>query len=71
MLAKERLPAFRTPHGWAISVLQEAGAIQECEDHGWAKDRSSAPIASLNRANRAAAVSPSPRLYRSSHYVFR
>jgi hypothetical protein len=29
----------RTPPGWAISVLQEAGAIQECEDHGWVKDR--------------------------------
>jgi hypothetical protein len=39
MLRKKRRPAFRTPRGWAISVLQEAGAIQECEDHGWAKDR--------------------------------
>jgi hypothetical protein len=37
---KERRPSFRTPRGWAISVLQEAHAIHECEYHGWAKDRS-------------------------------
>jgi hypothetical protein len=24
--------------GWAISVLQEAGAISECEEHGWMRD---------------------------------
>jgi hypothetical protein len=30
---------FRTPRGWAISVLQEAHAIRECEDHGWMQDR--------------------------------
>jgi hypothetical protein len=24
---------------WAISVLQEAGAIRECEEHGWMQDR--------------------------------
>ena len=30
---------FRTLRGWAISVLDEAGAIHECEDHGWARDR--------------------------------
>ena len=33
-------PPIRTHRGWAISVLQEAYAIQECEYHGWAKDRS-------------------------------
>ncbi|RXH23028.1 hypothetical protein XH94_37210 [Bradyrhizobium zhanjiangense] len=27
------------PRGWAICVLQEAGAIRECEEHGWAQDR--------------------------------
>jgi hypothetical protein len=32
-------PATRTLRGWAISVLQEAGAIRECEDHGWMQDR--------------------------------
>ena len=25
--------------GWAISVLSEAGAISECEEHGWMQDR--------------------------------
>lgn len=24
---------------WAISVLLEVGAIRECEDHGWMRDR--------------------------------
>ena len=32
-------PAIRSLRGWAIGVLQEAGAIHECEEHGWAKDR--------------------------------
>ncbi|WP_354269133.1 hypothetical protein [Bradyrhizobium japonicum] len=27
------------PRGWAIFVLQEAGAIRECEEHGWMQDR--------------------------------
>jgi hypothetical protein len=39
LLMKERRPAFRTIEGWARSVLIEAGAIHECEEHGWAKDR--------------------------------
>ena len=39
LMTKERLPAHRTLRGWAISVLQEAGAIRECEDHGWMRDR--------------------------------
>jgi hypothetical protein len=36
---KKQRPAIRTLDGWAISVLQEAGAIRECEEHGWAQDR--------------------------------
>jgi hypothetical protein len=36
---KIRRPAIRTHHGWAISVLHEAGAIRECEEHGWIQDR--------------------------------
>jgi hypothetical protein len=36
---KERPRAIRTLRGWAISVLQEAGAIRECEEHGWATER--------------------------------
>jgi hypothetical protein len=36
---KERRPAIRTLRGWAISMLQEADAIRECEEHGWLHDR--------------------------------
>ena len=39
LVTKERPKAVRTLRGWAISVLQEAGAIHECDEHGWAKDR--------------------------------
>jgi hypothetical protein len=39
LMTKERRPGFRTIEGWARSVLIEAGAIHECEEHGWAKDR--------------------------------
>jgi hypothetical protein len=34
LTTKERKPAARTLRGWAISILQEAGAIRECEEHG-------------------------------------
>src|SRR5437660_2749601 len=39
LMTSERRPAIRTLRGWAISVLQEAGAIRECETHGWMQDR--------------------------------
>jgi hypothetical protein len=39
LMIKEQRPAIRTLRGWAISVLQEAGAIRECEEHGWMQDR--------------------------------
>jgi hypothetical protein len=39
LMMKERRPAFRTIEGWARSVLLEAGAIRECEEHGWMADR--------------------------------
>jgi hypothetical protein len=39
LMMKERRPAFRTIEGWARSVLLEAGAIRECEEHGWMRDR--------------------------------
>jgi hypothetical protein len=39
LMTKERRPVVRTLRGWAISVLQEAGAIRECEEHGWMQDR--------------------------------
>jgi hypothetical protein len=39
LMTRERRPAIRTLRGWAINVLNEAGAIRECEDHGWMQDR--------------------------------
>jgi len=39
LMTRERRPAIRTMRGWAIDVLQEAGAIRECEEHGWMQDR--------------------------------
>ncbi|MCK1483359.1 hypothetical protein IVB25_11640 [Bradyrhizobium sp. 193] len=39
LMTKERRPAIRTLRGWALVVLHEAGAIHECEEHNWAKDR--------------------------------
>jgi hypothetical protein len=39
LMMKERPSAFRTIEGWARSVLIEAGAIRECEEHGWMRDR--------------------------------
>ena len=39
LLAREKRLSIPTLRGWAISVLQDAGAIHECEEHGWAKDR--------------------------------
>jgi hypothetical protein len=39
LVTKQRRPAIRTLRGWAISALQEADAIHECEEHGWMQDR--------------------------------
>jgi hypothetical protein len=39
LMTKQRGPGIRTLRGWALAVLQEAGAIHECEEHGWAQDR--------------------------------
>ena len=39
LTTKGRPPAIRTLRGWVIDMLQEAGAIRECEEHGWAQDR--------------------------------
>jgi hypothetical protein len=38
LMTKENRTAIRTLRGWAIAVLQEAGAIRECEYHGWVQD---------------------------------
>ena len=39
LMAKDRRPRVRTMRGWAIHELQEAGAIRECEEHGWMQER--------------------------------
>jgi hypothetical protein len=39
LMTKERRPATRTIEGWTRSVLLEAGAIRECEEHGWMRNR--------------------------------
>jgi hypothetical protein len=39
LMMKQKRPAIRTLRGWVISVLQDAGAIRECEEHGWMQDR--------------------------------
>lgn len=39
LMTKERRPAFRTIEGWGRGVLLDAGAIRECEEHGWMRDR--------------------------------
>ena len=39
LMTRERRPVIRTLRGWVISVLLEAGAIRECEEHGWMQDR--------------------------------
>ena len=32
-------PVFRAIEGWARYVLLEAGAVRECDEHGWIRDR--------------------------------
>ena len=59
LMTKERRPAFRTIEGWAMSVVIEAGAIHECEEHGWAKDR--ADPHACDRALLVASRVPPPR----------
>lgn len=39
LMTREIRSTIQTLRGWAISVLHEAGAIRECEEHGWMRDR--------------------------------
>lgn len=48
--------ASRRVEGWARSVLQDAGAIRECEEHDWMKDR--ADPRARDRARRIAREEP-------------
>jgi hypothetical protein len=38
-LFEEHRPAPQTLRAWAIALLQEAGAICKCDEHGWIQDR--------------------------------
>jgi hypothetical protein len=38
LMLKEKRSAFRIIEGWAISILLDASAICECEEHGWMTD---------------------------------
>jgi hypothetical protein len=60
LMTKERRPAIRTLRGWAINVLNEAGAVRECEDHGWMQDR--ADPHARDRALSVARQDPPPDL---------
>lgn len=40
LTTKEPKHVVQTLRGWAISLLLEAGAIKECDEHGWMQDRS-------------------------------
>jgi hypothetical protein len=39
IVTKKPQRAIRTLQGWAINVLLEAGAIRECDEHSWMRDR--------------------------------
>jgi hypothetical protein len=39
MLTRERRPDYKAVDRWATRLLLEAGAIHECDAHGWAKVR--------------------------------
>ncbi len=39
LMMREKRTAIRTLRGWAHAVLLDAGAIRECDDHGWMQDR--------------------------------
>jgi hypothetical protein len=60
LTTKKRRPAIRTLRGWAIGVLQDAGAIRECEQHGWMQDR--ADPHARERAFEVARHDPPPRV---------
>jgi hypothetical protein len=46
--ADEKTTRFQDCARWATRILLEAGAIHECDQHGWAKDRAD-PIAGKRR----------------------
>ena len=58
LVTREQRPINRTLRGWAISVLEETGAIRECEQHGWMRDR--ADPHARERAFDIARLDPAP-----------
>jgi hypothetical protein len=60
LMANEKRTPVRTPRGWAITVLQEAGAVRECDYHGWMQDR--ADPHSREHAFKLARQNPPPGL---------
>ena len=66
LMMKERRPAFRTIEGWARSILIEAGAIRECEEHGWMADRADPHAATALLSPLAAIRHPTPLRKRRS-----
>jgi hypothetical protein len=43
LMVRAKRPATRPLRGWAISVLHEAGAIKECEEHSWMQEATALP----------------------------
>jgi hypothetical protein len=39
LMTRDRRLDSRTVNRWATRILLESGAIHECAEHGWAKDR--------------------------------
>jgi hypothetical protein len=60
LMMKKPRPPIWTLRGWAIAVLKDAGAIIECEEHGWMQDR--ADPHARDRAFAAAGQNPPPEV---------
>jgi hypothetical protein len=70
LMVVPRRQAIRTLKGWAIAVLLEAGAIRECEEHGWTIDRAD-PQASRSRLRYRPPRSAARHLAQGSRAVLR
>ena len=51
LVTRDKRPVTRTLRCWAISVPQGAGAIKECEEHGWMQDRADPHARERERAS--------------------
>jgi hypothetical protein len=57
-IRKPSRAAYKTLRGWALGVLIEEGAVDECEHHGHRRDRSD--LEALCRARERAWAEPFP-----------